>query len=139
MSVSCAQLEVSRNTITSLISTPASSRNGGPAPEVQLSPYLDTSSLPGTVDTMRTTWPVNPFGSLPSDSAALGSVLEFSLVNASSPGRATLPLPNVSAVSNSMPVHFRVRIGGLDRSYDVILVFLDRIRVYHSVLPCSLR
>ena len=95
-----------------LTSTTATRRNNGTAPEVQLSPYLDTSSLPGIVDTMRTTWPVNPFGSLPSDSAALGSVLEFSLVNASSPGRAALPLPNVSAVSNSMPVHFRIPVGG---------------------------
>jgi len=81
----------------------------GVTSDVQLSPYLNTSTLPPIVDTMRTTWPVNPFGALPGDSAALGAVMEFSLL---SPGTgAGLRLPNVSAASNSMPVHFRIPVG----------------------------
>ncbi len=104
------QLEVSRSTRGSLVSGP----RGGLSSDVQLSPYLDTASLPAVVDTMRTTWPVNPFGALPSDSTALGSVLEFSLLSSGAVvggPRQPVQLPNVTAGSDSLPVHFRIPVG----------------------------
>ncbi len=47
--------------------------------EVFLSPQLATESLPALIDTVKTLWPMNPYGPLPPKETRVGGVLEFSL------------------------------------------------------------
>ena len=103
-STPCDQVEVTRAVADAV--SGASSRNA------QLSPSLPTDSLPPVVDTMRTVWPINPYGGLSKGEVPLGSVMEFSMLDAGNHSIGDLNLPDMPvAGSNSMPVHFRVPLG----------------------------
>ena len=100
----CDQVEVTRAVADAVSGT--SSRNA------QLSPSLPTDSLPPVVDTMRTVWPINPYGGLSKGEVPLGSVIEFSLLDAGNHSIGDLNLPDMPVTgSSSMPVHFRVPLG----------------------------
>jgi hypothetical protein len=98
--------------------------------DMQLSPYLDTQDLPSVVDTLRTVWPINPYGPMRTDAspqpeaanapAPMGSVVEISVLDAGNHTRGDLSLPGIvpvaagggsAAAGSSMPVHFRIPLG----------------------------
>jgi hypothetical protein len=99
-----AQVEVTR-TVADAVSVTGSNN-------AQLSSSLPTDSLPPVVDTIRTVWPINPYGSLNKGEVPLGSVMEFSMLDAGNHSIGDLNLPDMPvAGSSSMPVHFRVPLG----------------------------